>query len=148
MKSNWEKLDTWLVELRKQSETWTIIILHNVCFIGPRMQWNQRVCPTFSTPLVCGHRQDLTDGVRKYDTCFLKWYSESEYLPAYRSDPWNWRRPEYLRGNTKDECADLFKKYNTCLMVRTCSLSMTGFGRSAAKTMVRKLSRNEESSRC
>ncbi|KAL1985140.1 hypothetical protein VTN96DRAFT_8269 [Rasamsonia emersonii] len=34
----------------------------------------------------------------KYDTCFLKWYSE-----------------KYLRGNTEDECADLFKEYKKCL---------------------------------
>lgn len=26
---------------------------------------------------------------------------------------------EYLRGNSKDECAELFKKYNSCLMVCT-----------------------------
>ena len=35
----------------------------------------------------------------KYDTCFLKWYSE-----------------KYLRGNSKnDECEGLFKAYKTCL---------------------------------
>ncbi|KAL1962518.1 hypothetical protein VTN77DRAFT_9639 [Rasamsonia byssochlamydoides] len=34
----------------------------------------------------------------KYDTCFLKWYSE-----------------KYLRGITEDECADLFKEYKKCL---------------------------------
>ncbi|KAL4778386.1 hypothetical protein BJX76DRAFT_362785 [Aspergillus varians] len=36
---------------------------------------------------------------RKYDTCFLKWYSE-----------------KYLRGNpTSNECEELFAKYKTCL---------------------------------
>ncbi|KAJ5240131.1 hypothetical protein N7468_004750 [Penicillium chermesinum] len=35
----------------------------------------------------------------KYDTCFLKWYSE-----------------KYLRGNTKStDCDELFAKYKTCL---------------------------------
>ncbi|GES58328.1 distribution and morphology protein 35 [Aspergillus terreus] len=35
----------------------------------------------------------------KYDTCFLKWYSE-----------------KYLRGNTKsNECEELFSKYKSCL---------------------------------
>ncbi|KIX07632.1 uncharacterized protein Z518_02285 [Rhinocladiella mackenziei CBS 650.93] len=35
----------------------------------------------------------------KYDTCFLKWYSE-----------------KYIRGNSStDECEPLFKQYKTCL---------------------------------
>ncbi|KAI8671056.1 hypothetical protein NCS57_00579500 [Fusarium keratoplasticum] len=36
----------------------------------------------------------------RYDTCFLKWYSE-----------------KYLRGQEKDnkECANLFKDYQQCL---------------------------------
>ncbi|KAE8380012.1 mitochondrial distribution/morphology family 35/apoptosis [Aspergillus bertholletiae] len=35
----------------------------------------------------------------KYDTCFLKWYSE-----------------KYLRGNTtSNDCDELFSKYKTCL---------------------------------
>ncbi|KAF7846116.1 hypothetical protein BT93_L5225 [Corymbia citriodora subsp. variegata] len=35
----------------------------------------------------------------RYDTCFLKWYSE-----------------KYLRGNSaQDECAGLFKQYRSCL---------------------------------
>ncbi|KAL1973140.1 hypothetical protein VTN31DRAFT_6682 [Thermomyces dupontii] len=34
----------------------------------------------------------------KYDTCFLKWYSE-----------------KYLRGITDDECGALFTEYNKCL---------------------------------
>ncbi|KAF4775339.1 hypothetical protein HER10_EVM0009416 [Colletotrichum scovillei] len=38
----------------------------------------------------------------RYDTCFLKWYSE-----------------KYLRGTGTDnnECADLFKNYQKCLTV-------------------------------
>ncbi|CEJ90309.1 Putative Mitochondrial distribution and morphology protein 35 [[Torrubiella] hemipterigena] len=38
----------------------------------------------------------------RYDTCFLKWYSE-----------------KYLRGQEKDnnECAELFKDYQKCLTV-------------------------------
>ncbi|KAI9901316.1 hypothetical protein N3K66_003133 [Trichothecium roseum] len=38
----------------------------------------------------------------RYDTCFLKWYSE-----------------KYLRGAEKDntECAPLFEKYQKCLNV-------------------------------
>ncbi|KAF2459367.1 putative mitochondrial distribution and morphology protein [Lineolata rhizophorae] len=35
----------------------------------------------------------------RYDSCFLKWYSE-----------------KFLRGNAKtDECAPLFKQYKDCL---------------------------------
>jgi len=35
----------------------------------------------------------------RYDTCFLKWYSE-----------------KFLRGNAKtDECEPLFKEYQACL---------------------------------
>ncbi|KAL7797275.1 hypothetical protein V8C37DRAFT_399889 [Trichoderma ceciliae] len=39
---------------------------------------------------------------RRYDTCFLKWYSE-----------------KYLRGAEKDnkECAGLFNEYQKCLSV-------------------------------
>ncbi|KAI1339741.1 putative mitochondrial distribution and morphology protein [Xylariaceae sp. FL0016] len=38
----------------------------------------------------------------RYDTCFLKWYSE-----------------KYLRGNGKaeDECAKLFQDYKKCLNI-------------------------------
>ena len=36
---------------------------------------------------------------RRYDSCFLKWYSE-----------------KFLRGNSRDDdCADLFKGYQGCL---------------------------------
>ncbi|EXJ85830.1 hypothetical protein A1O1_06199, partial [Capronia coronata CBS 617.96] len=36
---------------------------------------------------------------RKYDTCFLKWYSE-----------------KYIRGNSStDECQPLFRQYKSCL---------------------------------
>ncbi|KAK1590235.1 uncharacterized protein LY79DRAFT_225558 [Colletotrichum navitas] len=48
----------------------------------------------------------------RYDTCFLKWYSE-----------------KYLRGTGTDnnECADLFKNYQKCLTV-----SVDGIKRLAA----------------
>ncbi|KAJ5439501.1 uncharacterized protein N7458_010499 [Penicillium daleae] len=42
---------------------------------------------------------ECNDIKEKYDTCFLKWYSE-----------------KYLRGNTSsNDCEELFKKYKTCL---------------------------------
>ncbi|KAB8071920.1 mitochondrial distribution/morphology family 35/apoptosis [Aspergillus leporis] len=42
---------------------------------------------------------ECNDIKEKYDTCFLKWYSE-----------------KYLRGNTSsNECDELFFKYKTCL---------------------------------
>ncbi|OJJ85763.1 uncharacterized protein ASPGLDRAFT_123483 [Aspergillus glaucus CBS 516.65] len=42
---------------------------------------------------------ECNDIKEKYDTCFLKWYSE-----------------KYLRGKTSsNECEDLFSKYKTCL---------------------------------
>ncbi|PYI07474.1 hypothetical protein BO78DRAFT_428853 [Aspergillus sclerotiicarbonarius CBS 121057] len=42
---------------------------------------------------------ECNDIKEKYDTCFLKWYSE-----------------KYLRGNTtSNECEELFTKYKTCL---------------------------------
>lgn len=34
----------------------------------------------------------------KYDACFNSWFSE-----------------KYLKGNTKDECAELFKIYQACV---------------------------------
>ncbi|KAL4741605.1 hypothetical protein BDV11DRAFT_55633 [Aspergillus similis] len=42
---------------------------------------------------------ECNDLKEKYDTCFLKWYSE-----------------KYLRGNTgSNECEELFAKYKSCL---------------------------------
>ncbi|PWY72864.1 hypothetical protein BO83DRAFT_378812 [Aspergillus eucalypticola CBS 122712] len=42
---------------------------------------------------------ECNDIKEKYDTCFLKWYSE-----------------KYLRGNTaSNDCDELFKKYRACL---------------------------------
>ncbi|KAJ5468077.1 hypothetical protein N7475_005829 [Penicillium sp. IBT 31633x] len=42
---------------------------------------------------------ECNDIKEKYDTCFLKWYSE-----------------KYLRGNTSsNDCEELFKKYKGCL---------------------------------
>lgn len=46
----------------------------------------------------------------KYDTCFLKWYSEG-----------------YLRGKSnQDECAGLFKQYRSCLTVSPHENMVTG----------------------
>ncbi|ORY58775.1 mitochondrial distribution/morphology family 35/apoptosis [Pseudomassariella vexata] len=47
--------------------------------------------------------QECNEVKERYDTCFLKWYSE-----------------KYLRGNGKtddNECAGLFKDYQKCLKV-------------------------------
>ncbi|KAJ5608988.1 hypothetical protein N7540_006213 [Penicillium herquei] len=42
---------------------------------------------------------ECNDIKEKYDTCFLKWYSE-----------------KYLRGNGQsNDCDELFSKYKTCL---------------------------------
>ncbi|KAJ5235253.1 uncharacterized protein N7469_004421 [Penicillium citrinum] len=42
---------------------------------------------------------ECNDIKERYDTCFLKWYSE-----------------KYLRGNTtSNECEELFSKYKNCL---------------------------------
>ncbi len=60
-------------------------------------------------------------GFRRYDTCFLKWYSES-MLPS-RSTLTNPRLTnilEYLRGVgslENNECSELFKQYTRCLQV-------------------------------
>ncbi|KAG5951558.1 hypothetical protein E4U53_002812 [Claviceps sorghi] len=50
----------------------------------------------------CNEVKDSSSVVRRYDTCFLKWYSE-----------------KYLRGAEKDnqECAALFTDYQKCLRV-------------------------------
>ena len=59
---------------------------------------------------------------RRYDACFLKWYSESEYCPSISPCPGALTvcAVEYLRGNGKtddNECAKLFKDYQKCLKV-------------------------------
>ncbi|KGO70391.1 Mitochondrial distribution/morphology family 35/apoptosis [Penicillium italicum] len=49
---------------------------------------------------------ECNDIKEKYDTCFLKWYSET----AANS------KTEYLRGNTSsNDCEALFKNYKGCL---------------------------------
>lgn len=57
---------------------------------------------------------------RRYDTCFLKWYSESEQVVTpslYQTKLIS--VSEFLKGdNSTDECAPLFKEYKTCLTVR------------------------------
>ncbi|KAI6708435.1 phosphatidylinositol N-acetylglucosaminyltransferase subunit GPI1 [Diplocarpon mali] len=50
----------------------------------------------------------------RYDSCFLKWYSES-WLPPLLDELYS-TALEYLRGQgTTDECASLFKDYKKCL---------------------------------
>ncbi|PBP19709.1 putative TP53-regulated inhibitor of apoptosis 1, partial [Diplocarpon rosae] len=50
----------------------------------------------------------------RYDSCFLKWYSESLFPPHL--DELHSHVLEYLRGQgTTDECAPLFKDYKKCL---------------------------------
>ena len=67
----------------------------------------------------------LADGPRKYDSCFLKWYSESRYTYAAGCFELINNKIEYLRGNSsEDECAPLFKKYKSCLTVRICLLGL------------------------
>ena len=66
---------------------------------------------------------------RKYDSCFLKWYSESMASTlSYTLHDALMEGTEYLRGNSsEDECAPLFKKYKSCLTVRKalhCSRSI------------------------
>ncbi|KAG9251009.1 mitochondrial distribution/morphology family 35/apoptosis [Emericellopsis atlantica] len=45
---------------------------------------------------------ECNDVKERYDTCFLKWYSE-----------------KYLRGSDREnqDCAELFKNYQSCLKV-------------------------------
>ena len=59
----------------------------------------------------------LTAIPRRYDSCFLKWYSES-VTSCFRSCCTHTHRVEFLRGNpSTDECEPLFKEYKTCLTV-------------------------------
>jgi len=62
-----------------------------------------------------------TNEVRRYDSCFLKWYSESMLFARPRLPLTSEliKFSEYLRGKgTEDECAPLFASYKTCLTVR------------------------------
>ena len=66
-------------------------------------------------PTDCVH---FTDRIfRRYDSCFLKWYSESgppARLPGLLHAN---RLAEFLPGKaTKDECEPLFSKYRQCLL--------------------------------
>lgn len=61
---------------------------------------------------------------RKYDTCFLKWYSESMQNQSDRGCDVADSKTEYLRGNTtSNDCEALFDKYRTCLTV-SCVLCL------------------------
>jgi Uncharacterised protein family (UPF0203) len=67
----------------------------------------------------------LLTGNRRYDTCFLKWYSESEYqIPSLATKVGRLVDAhdiaEYLRGTSaadNNECSVLFKEYSTCVQV-------------------------------
>ena len=55
---------------------------------------------------------------RRYDSCFLKWYSESTKVHLICNDSLSDLLSEYLRGTAKgDECEPLFKEYKACLSV-------------------------------
>lgn len=55
---------------------------------------------------------------RRYDTCFLKWYSESKLSRQMLLPFLKLTKTEYLRGNTtSNDCEELFSKYKTCLNV-------------------------------
>lgn len=56
----------------------------------------------------------------RYDSCFLKWYSESESLHGISLGIVYLKSiTEYLKGiATHDECEPLLKQYKTCLDVR------------------------------
>lgn len=70
--------------------------------------------------------QECSEKKERYDTCFIKWYSEStvpttgawdEGLGTIRLT--GAKNLEYLRGESQtDECAGLFKEYQVCLNVR------------------------------
>lgn len=73
----------------------------------------------------CPRRVFANQGHRKYDTCFLKWYSESKWDQGFSLSLQAQQRlthlvTEYLRGIGKsddNECSDLFKNYQKCLNV-------------------------------
>lgn len=71
-----------------------------------------------STYHLLDFRKRRTNVTRKYDTCFLKWYSESTSGNNPLNDAVSLTIAEYLRGNTSsNECDELFSKYRTCLNV-------------------------------
>lgn len=60
---------------------------------------------------------------RRYDNCFLKWYSEST---SHVYCDWELALinicTEFLRGTaTTDDCKPIFEQYEKCLSVRTCA---------------------------
>jgi len=71
----------------------------------------------------------LADPFRRYDTCFLKWYSESKSTCFPQSNLLVGQAHillEYLRGNaTTDECESLFKEYKQCLTVSSDLYELT-----------------------
>lgn len=63
---------------------------------------------------------ECNDPKERYDSCFLKWYSEStSSAPITMRSRHLQISTEYLRGNSStDECEPLFKAYKGCLQVR------------------------------
>lgn len=63
-------------------------------------------------------RQIAELACRRYDACFLKWYSESGALYSSSSKVSHSLYLEFLSGDSAtDECEPLFKKYKSCLNV-------------------------------
>jgi len=73
--------------VRRSNSMWPRCLLTNIC--------NYQRIHTMSASLA----PECNDVKERYDSCFLKWYSE-----------------KYLRGSaTTDDCEELFKQYKTCL---------------------------------
>lgn len=85
-----------------------------------RVQRGERVCHAS----LC-HRRETNKAnnrfSRRYDSCFLKWYSESTIQSRPQScavEDANIPLSEFLRGTSKeDECEPLFRQYKSCLTV-------------------------------
>lgn len=53
---------------------------------------------------------------RRYDSCFLKWYTGGKPSITFSTSVILSVRSEYLRGQSKmDKCEGLFKEYQACL---------------------------------
>ena len=66
---------------------------------------------------------------RRYDSCFLKWYSESKAaicaITIFMAQHCLIHSKEFLRGSAStDECESLFKDYQACLTVGAFDLAL------------------------
>jgi hypothetical protein len=62
-------------------------------------------------------RRSLINSFRRYDNCFLKWYSESTFV-RHEAHVLHSHDAEFLRGTaTTDECKPIFEQYEKCLSV-------------------------------